>query len=178
MCGFLCLLVQPLEAAKKGEIAPDFTLKNLEGREISLSDYRGKFILINFWATWCVPCKVEMPSLEKLYQRFKSNDFELLPISNDMFGVKVVQPYVETQKFSFPVLVDPLLQVSNRYGVVTLPTTFLIDPKGQVIGVREGADDWAKPSNLRFFEELLQKQRSPSKMSSSNLKVSLDTHAP
>ena len=176
--GILCLTAFPVCATQKGETAPDFTLRDLDGRNIRLSDYRGKLVLVNFWATWCVPCKLEMPSLEKLYQRFKSNSFEMFPISNDMFGEKVVRPYVAIKNFSFPVLVDPLLKVSNRYGVVTLPTTYLIDPEGNVIGVREGADDWAKPSTFRFFEELLRKTEDPGGTPKSNLQISLDTNTP
>lgn len=158
LCGilfFLLLFGAAAHAAQEGDSAPDFSLKTLDGREVSLGDYRGKFVLINFWATWCVPCKVEMPSLEKLYQRFKSKNFAMLAISNDMFGEKVVRPYIEVQNFTFTVLLDPILKVSNRFGVVSLPTTFLIGPDGKIIGVLGGAEDWASSDNINFFENLL-----------------------
>lgn len=135
--------------------APDFTLQALDGKKISLSQYRGKYVVVNFWATWCGPCKVEMPSLEKLYQRFKSRKFELLAISGDMFGARVVRPFVEAQNLSFTILLDQRLAVSQQYGVVSLPTTFLIDPEGKVAGIHHGADDWSDPEVLRFFENLL-----------------------
>ena len=86
---------------KEGENAPNFTLKNLEGKDVSLIEFRGKFVLINFWATWCGPCKIEMPSLESLYQKFKNKNFAMLAISNDMFGETVVKPFVKTHKLSF-----------------------------------------------------------------------------
>lgn len=153
------LLVLPLAAdswaVQKGDMAPDFRLKDLNGNSVGLAQYKGRYLLINFWATWCVPCKVEMPSLETLYQTFKAENFELLPISNDMFGEKVVRPYIEAQNFSFNILMDPVLKASNRYGVVTLPTSYLVNPDGKIIGVREGADDWASPKTIRFFKELL-----------------------
>ncbi len=135
--------------------APDFTLQNLDGEEVSLHQLRGKYVLVNFWATWCGPCKIEMPSLENLYQRFKSKNFSLLAISNDMFGAKIVAPFVKAHRLSFPVLLDQQLQASNKFGVVSLPTTFMIDPEGNIIGELRGAEDWASPDNLLYFENLL-----------------------
>ena len=141
---------------KEGENAPNFTLKNLDGKEISLNQFRGKHVLINFWATWCGPCKIEMPSLEALYERFKDRNFVLLAISNDMFGANIVKPFVKTHKINFPVLLDQRLKVSNTFGVVSLPTTFMIDPQGKIIGALFGAEDWVTPSNILYFENLLQ----------------------
>ena len=141
---------------KEGENAPNFTLKNLDGKEISLSQFRGKHVLVNFWATWCGPCKIEMPSLEALYERFKDKNFALVAISNDMFGANIVKPFVKTHKINFPVLLDQRLKVSNAFGVVSLPTTFMIDPQGKIIGALFGAEDWVTPSNILYFENLLQ----------------------
>ena len=140
---------------KEGENAPNFTLKNLDGKEISLNQFRGKHVLINFWATWCGPCKIEMPSLEALYERFKDKNFVLLAISNDMFGANIVKPFVKAHNINFPVLLDQRLKVSNAFGVVSLPTTFMIDPQGKIIGTLYGAEDWATPSNILYFENLL-----------------------
>ena len=140
---------------KEGENAPNFTLKNLDGKEISLNQFRGKHVLINFWATWCGPCKIEMPSLEALYERFKDRNFVLLAISNDMFGANIVKPFVKAHNINFPVLLDQRLKVSNAFGVVSLPTTFMIDPQGKIIGALFGAEDWATPSNILYFENLL-----------------------
>ena len=140
---------------KEGENAPNFTLKNLDGKEINLNQFRGKHVLINFWATWCGPCKIEMPSLEALYERFKDKNFVLLAISNDMFGANIVKPFVKANNINFPVLLDQRLKVSNAFGVVSLPTTFMIDPQGKIIGALFGAEDWATPSNILYFENLL-----------------------
>ena len=135
--------------------APNFTLKSLNGEEVSLSQQKGKYVLVNFWATWCGPCKVEMPSLEILHQRFKSKNFSLLAISNDMFGAQIVKPFIKANNLTFPVLLDQQLQASNKFGVVSLPTTFMIDPEGNIIGELRGAEDWASSENILYFENLL-----------------------
>jgi len=138
-------------------IASNFTLKNLDGKEVSLSQFRGKYLLINFWATWCGPCKIEMPSLEKLYRQFKSDNFDMLGISNDMFGDRVVRPYIKAKNITFPMLLDQRMIVSRQYGIVSLPTTILIDPKGIIIGILQGAENWSDPETLLYFENLLKK---------------------
>jgi peroxiredoxin len=135
--------------------APQFSLLSLDGRELTLSDYQGKYLLVNFWATWCGPCKVEMPSLELLYRKFKKRKFAMIAVSNDIFGEQVVKPYIQAQNFTFPVGLDPKLEVSNRFGVISLPTTFLIDPRGKIIGVLNGAENWMDPKTLLYFDQLL-----------------------
>ena len=135
--------------------APQFSLPLLDGRELSLSDYQGKYLLVNFWATWCGPCKVEMPSLESLYRKFKKRNFAVIAVSNDIFGAQVVEPYIQAQDFTFPVGLDPKLKVSNQFGVISLPTTFLINPQGKIIGVLNGAENWVDPKTLLYFDQLL-----------------------
>jgi peroxiredoxin len=149
----LCASVQAAE--EEAMLAPSFTLKSLGGEEVSLSQFRGKYVLINFWATWCGPCKIEMPSLEALYQQFKNKNFSLLAISNDMFGATIVKPFVKANHLNFTILLDQKLKVSNAFGVTSLPSTFMIDPKGEIIGTLIGAEDWATPSNILYFENLL-----------------------
>jgi alkyl hydroperoxide reductase subunit AhpC len=98
-----------------------------------------------------------MPSLEELYQRFKSTNFDMLGISNDMFGNRVVRPYVTTKKITFPMVLDQRMVVSRQYGIVSLPTTILIDPQGIIIGVLQGAENWSDPETLVYFDTLLNK---------------------
>ncbi len=136
--------------------APAFTLQTLDGHEVTLDDFRGNYLLVNFWATWCGPCKVEMPSLELLYRKFKERNLKVIAVSNDIFGVQVVEPYIQAHNFTFTVGLDPKLKVSNQFGVISLPTTFLIDPQGQIIGVLIGAENWSDPKTLLYFDQLLQ----------------------
>ncbi len=135
--------------------APQFSLPLLDGSELALNDYQGKYLLVNFWATWCGPCKVEMPSLESLYRKFKKRNFAVIAVSNDIFGAQVVEPYIQAQDFTFPVALDPKLEVSNQFGVISLPTTFLINPHGKIIGVLNGAENWMDPKTLLYFDQLL-----------------------
>mgnify|MGYP006437875925 FL=1 len=153
----MAIIPPPSQALAKEDkhIASDFTLKDLDGNDVSLHQFRGKYLLINFWATWCGPCKIEMPSLEQLYRQFKSERFDMLGISNDMFGKRVVKPYVLAKKITFPMLLDQRMTVSRQYGIVSLPTTILIDPQGIIIGVLQGAENWSDPETLLYFESLL-----------------------
>ena len=153
----MAIIPPPSQALAKEDkhIASDFTLKDLDGNNVSLHQFRGKYLLINFWATWCGPCKIEMPSLEQLYRQFKSDRFDMLGISNDMFGKRVVKPYILAKKITFPMLLDQRMTVSRQYGIVSLPTTILIDPQGIIIGVLQGAENWSDPETLLYFESLL-----------------------
>ena len=138
--------------------APAFSLPALNGGDVRLKDFRGRYVLLNFWATWCGPCKLEMPSLESLYRKYQGRKLEVVGVSNDIFGEKVVKPYVEAQGLTFPVLLDPGLDVSNSFRVMSLPTTYLIDPEGNIIGVLSGAENWTAPDTLKYFENLLKSQ--------------------
>jgi peroxiredoxin len=135
--------------------APDFALSTLEGRPVRLREFRGKLVLVNFWATWCAPCLHEMPSMEQLYQTFKQTEFVLLAVSMDRQGEGVARPFVDKLKLTFPVLLDSTLEVSRQYSVRGLPTTYLIDPEGLLIGVVIGARDWHRTEAKALIAGLL-----------------------
>ena len=139
-----------------GTPAAEFKLIDLEGKWLSLSDYKGKVVLLNFWATWCGPCRVEMPSMEVLYQEFKKDGFEILAISSDHQGSIVTRPFVEAQALTFPILHDADYRVSGTYGIRTLPMSYLVDRQGVLRHRVFGARDWNSKEAWVFIEELLE----------------------
>ena len=114
-----------------GYAAPDFTLKDLAGTPYRLSELRGRVIFLNLWATWCPPCRDEMPSMEALYRRFKDRDFVMLAVAEDAGGEAAVRPFVDEMRLTFPVLLDPEATLSPRYGATGYPETFIIDREGR-----------------------------------------------
>ena len=118
--------------------APDFTLKDADGKPVKLSDYRGKVVLLNFWATWCGPCKIEIPWFMDFEQTYKDKNFAVLGVSLDEDGWESVKPYIEQKKINYRVMIGTE-QVAQMYGEVdSLPTTFMIDREGRVAAVHIG----------------------------------------
>ncbi len=138
-----------------GTHAPDFRLKDVDGNAVSLSEYRGKVVLLNFWATWCGPCRVEMPAMEALYRSMKSKGLEILAVSVDQEGSAVTGPFQKSMGLSFPILHDRDYQVGLIYGARTLPMTFAVDRNGTIRQVIFGARDWNSPEARRGIEEVL-----------------------
>lgn len=139
-------------------LAPDFTLPALTGQPIRLSDLRGQVVLLNFWATWCPPCREEMPSMEKLYQRFRSRGLEILAVSIDRVQ-EPVRAFMQRYHLSFPALWDAEGQVAGQYQVLGIPTTYLIDQRGFIASVEVGARDWASPGAQAMIQTLLQESK-------------------
>jgi len=137
-------------------LAPkSFTAVDLEGKPVRLSDFRGNVVLLNFWATWCSPCKKEMGPLEALYRRFKGRGFVVLAVSLDQGGARIVRPFVEKKGLSFPILLDSTGKAKSTYHVTSLPATFLIDRKGRIIGRSLGPRDRASEAAVALVESLL-----------------------
>jgi peroxiredoxin len=144
-----------------GTPAQDFRLMDLDGTVHSLSQHQGKVVFLNFWATWCGPCKVEMPAMESLYQAFRSQGLEILAVSVDQQGAAVTRPFKEAMGLSFPILHDSDYQVGLTYGARTLPMTYVIDRKGVIRQRVFGARDWNSPEARQLMSELLQEPFGP-----------------
>jgi peroxiredoxin len=138
-----------------GSKAPDFRLPALTGGEWTLSRLRGKVVLINFWATWCIPCRAEMPAMERLYRDVRDQGFEIVGISIDLPESAAVRSFVEERNLSYPVLLDPELAVDELYRVQVVPTTLLIDREGSVAYRFVGARDWNEADSRRMVNRLL-----------------------
>lgn len=132
--GFLTLF---FAAGALAEPAPDFTLKTSTGENLRLAEQRGKVVMINFWASWCAPCRQEMPILDELYQRYERAGFTLLGVNVEQDS-GAAQRFLEEVGVSFPILFDPTSEVSRTYQVSAMPTTVMVDRDGQVRYVNRG----------------------------------------
>jgi peroxiredoxin len=136
---------------------PDFTFPDINGKVVSLSNHRGKVVLVNVWATWCPPCRQEMPSMQSLYEKFKGEDFEILAVSIDSEGREAVAPFMRKMNLTFPALLDPGETIRPLYGVTGVPESFIIDKQGILVEKIIGPINWATPEVFLFFKDLLQK---------------------
>lgn len=144
------------EAPRVGHLAPDFLLPTLDGRQVRLSDYRGHVVFLNFWATWCGPCRVEMPAMERLYREFRPKGFAVLAISTDVEGATVTKPYRDSLGLTFTIAHDPEMVAGRLYGVRTLPVTFLVNRDGVITHQIFGARDWQDAEARNGLRALLQ----------------------
>ena len=128
----------PVKAAKDRKAAPDFSLKDATGATVKLADLKGKVVLLNFWATWCGPCKVEIPWFIEFQQTYKDRNFTVLGVSMDDDGWASVKPYVTEKKINYRVVIgdDALARIYG--GVESLPTTFVIDRFGRIASSHVG----------------------------------------
>ncbi len=130
---------------------PDFSVQDLDGKVVRMADFRGQVVLIDFWATWCGPCRVSIPHLIELYNEYSSKGFTVLGISLDQRGPAVVRPFVATNKIPYPVVMGDQATVQRFGSVRAIPTAFLVDAEGYIVGRYEGLRD------KRFFEKEIEK---------------------
>jgi peroxiredoxin len=127
----------PLQPAQDRKPAPDFALKDVSGRTVTLKDYRGKVVLLDFWATWCAGCKEEIPWFSKFEETYRAKGLAVVGVSMDTSGWSVVKPFLANTKVSYPmVLADDA--TAQKYGIKALPDTFLIDRQGRIAVVYKG----------------------------------------
>jgi|SRR5690554_2158352 len=152
--GFSLLLLMAANFALAEDSAPDFTLKSNQGENLRLAEQRGQVVMLNFWATWCAPCRKEMPLLDELYQRYNAAGFEL-------FGVNVepdsepADKMAKDMNLTFPILYDTDSKVSRLYNVDAMPTTVLIDRDGKVRYVNRGYRDGDEEKYREQIRELI-----------------------
>jgi cytochrome c biogenesis protein CcmG/thiol:disulfide interchange protein DsbE len=143
LCATACSSSKPAESSRlrpagKRPAAPDFALKDVHGQTVRLSDFKGKVVLLNFWATWCAPCKVEIPWFMDFEQKYKDRGLVVLGVSMDEEGWEVVKPFLDRMKINYRVVIGND-EVSQSYGGVdALPTTLLVDRNGMIASKHEG----------------------------------------
>lgn len=129
---------QPVKDSKNRKAAPDFTLKDAAGKPVRLSDYRGKVVLLDFWATWCGPCQIEIPWFVEFQRRYRDRGFEVLGVSMDDDGWKAVNPFVSATKINYRILLGDDKTGDQYGGIEALPTTFVIDRAGRIASIHVG----------------------------------------
>lgn len=148
-----------------GTLVPAFRAESVAGDTVSLASFRGQVLLVNAWATWCVPCREEMPALERLYRRLGPRGLRIVAVSEDLdspgglgsAGVRAtVRAFVQSEGLTFPVLLDPAGQLQDSWGIPGLPTTFLIGRNGRVVRRLLGAKRWDEPPYSTDVETLLE----------------------
>jgi peroxiredoxin len=153
----------PLDAAlreldlirpSRQKAADDFTLPLADGAKFRLSGHRGRPVFINFWATWCPPCREEMPAMERLWRHQKDNGLVMVAVSLDA-DPAVVKPFIAEHGFTFPVALDPRLEVANVYGVRALPSSFLVDARGALAALALGPRVWDNDAAHSLIEALV-----------------------
>jgi len=144
-------LIQPTRPTA----AADFTAPGLNSQPLRLSDFKGRVVFLNFWATWCLPCKEEMPSMERLYRRYKERGLTILAVSVDAGGSAPVAAFVKELRLTFPIGLDPRLEVAGRYKIWALPSSFLIDRQGNTAAIVNGPRNWDGPAAHAVIEILL-----------------------
>ena len=147
-----------LQPMKEAAPTPDFSLTTPDGKKISLKDFRGKIVLLNFWASWCVPCREEMPAMEKLYQEYKDNNFTVLAVAVKDRKQDAVD-FVKELKITYPIALDPDAQVGSLYGAWGLPATYLIGPKGEGLARGWGPAEWYGNGARKLIKDLTDGKR-------------------
>lgn len=142
-----------------GMQAPDFSLATVDGKSVNLSAYRGRVVMLNFWATWCKPCRQEMPSMEEMSKGFRTvvgDRFVLLAVNeNNVFYQGKIKPFLAKYGIDFSVPLDPLGKLDHLYKITGVPETFVIDQKGVVAEHVIGPRDWRMKDSLRVVHDLL-----------------------
>mgnify|MGYP001286473734 FL=1 len=135
--------------------AKDFNVAALEGGKLRLADLKGKVVFLNLWATWCPPCKEEMPAMERLWQRYKDRGLVVIALSMDASGATAVKPFIEEAKYTYRVGLDPKMEIAQLYGARSLPSTFIIDRSGALRAIALGPRDWDGRASFAYFDALL-----------------------
>ena len=144
---------EPLHIVKDKPLAADFTLYDIDEKQHKLSAYRGRVVIVNFWATWCPPCRFELPSMEKAYQILKEKGVVMLAI-NVGEDIDTIFNFTADYPVTFPLLLDKDARVIKQYPVVGLPTSYIINPQGQMVYRVIGTRDWTDKKLLKTILDL------------------------
>ncbi|MFH0873125.1 MAG: TlpA disulfide reductase family protein [bacterium] len=150
--------VQAADYAQINAPAPDFTLSDLEGKEVSLSGLKGKVIVLTFWSIWCNPCRQELPVLDALDKRYQERGLKVIGVTIDRDSVGSIQEFVTKHDLCFPILLDRERKAMKAYRAHFLPTTFVLNREGVVVDKKVGIHNWMSPESQSSIEGLLKKK--------------------
>jgi thiol-disulfide isomerase/thioredoxin len=139
----------------------EIRLQDINGNLVSLSDFRGRIVFLNFWTTWCPTCRIEMPSMEKLHQKFKNQDFAMVTV-NIQESASQVEKFYKNFKLTFTTLLDTTGEVAMGFSIRSIPTTFILDNSGRIIGTVIGPREWDDRKAVALFEHLINKYEATS----------------
>lgn len=135
--------------------APEISVISLDNQQTTLASFKGKVVLLNFWATWCPPCREEIPSMMKLNRLMAGKPFQMVCVSVDEGGKKAIEDFFKNSGFSLPAYTDPNGQTAKTYGITGVPESFLIDKNGVIVKKVIGGMDWNSPEVVNFIEGLM-----------------------
>ncbi|AJE04828.1 TlpA disulfide reductase family protein [Geobacter pickeringii] len=148
---------RPQKPAVEGSPAPDFTLNTLNGELVKLSDLKGQVVLVNFWATWCPPCREEIPSLMRLNAAMAGKPFRMLCVSIDEGGKVAIEEFFRKSGYSLPTLPDTDKRAGTLYGITGVPETFVIDKRGVILKKVVGGMEWDRPDVVAYLTDIMNK---------------------
>lgn len=140
------------QSAVESKLAPDITVKSINNESLTLSSLKGKVVILNFWATWCPPCREEIPSMMKLNSTMAGKPFQMVAVSIDEGGKKAVEDFFTESHFSLPAYLDSDTSAAKIYGITGVPETFVIDKNGVIVKKVIGPIDWNSSEVLSFLE--------------------------
>ncbi len=143
-----------LTAYSRSTIPPEFNGRMANGQEVSLASLQGKVVLLNFWATWCLECRSEMPAFERLHRELSAQGLAVMGI-NALEGTATIREYAEELGLTFPLILDPSGKINSTYGVIGLPTTFLIARDGRAVALAIGPREWSGKPARAIIQALL-----------------------
>jgi thiol-disulfide isomerase/thioredoxin len=142
-----------LNPDQRSDIDLSGQFKSLDGHSVSLREFSGKVLFLNVWATWCGPCRMEMPSMAELYKEFGNEGLAMVAVSSE--DLQTVRDFAASKRYPFTILVDPEDVLSQRFGITGIPTTFIVDKRGQLVYQRVGGNDWSSPEVRKQIQDLL-----------------------
>jgi cytochrome c biogenesis protein CcmG, thiol:disulfide interchange protein DsbE len=141
-----------------GSRAPDLVATDLSGQRVSMEELRGSVVLLNVWATWCPPCRAEMPSMQRLYERFRDDEFHIVAVSIDTEGSQAaVRQFTDSLGLEFSIWKDPRGLVQRVYRTTGVPESYLVDRDGRVVKKVIGATEWDSPAHVELVQRLLER---------------------